>query len=94
MKENEDTNQNKCDEQSFNQEAARKTMYSIQRLSPREWDISRLVPNGLSDKEIADRLGMTEGTVGWHLNRIFKRLRIHSRTALAAQVMQRQLPPT
>jgi DNA-binding NarL/FixJ family response regulator len=48
-------------------------------------EIAGLVALGLSDKEVANELGLTEKTVGWHLKSIFKKWRIHSRSLLAAQ---------
>ena len=37
------------------------------KLSDREQQVITLVCNGLSDKEIADSLGVTEGTIKIHL---------------------------
>src|SRR5579862_5040569 len=36
-------------------------------LSPRELQILELIVKGLSNKQIADKLGITEGTVKWHV---------------------------
>jgi two-component system nitrate/nitrite response regulator NarP len=51
-------------------------------LSPRERGIASLVQRGLRNKEIADELGLTEGTVKVHLHKIFEKLRLQSRTEL------------
>ena len=59
-------------------------------LSSRQIEIAGLVALGLSDKEVANQLHLTEGTVGWHLNDIFKKWRIHNRTLLVAQFLQEQ----
>lgn len=56
-------------------------------LSPRQAEIVELVTLGCSDKEIAGQLGLTEGTVGWYLNNIFKSYQLHSRAALVAHVL-------
>jgi LuxR family maltose regulon positive regulatory protein len=40
----------------------------------------RLVASGFSNRDIADRLGMTEGTVKWHLHRIFDKVGARRRT--------------
>jgi two-component system nitrate/nitrite response regulator NarL len=45
-----------------------------------------LVAEGLANKEIARRLHVSEGTVKLHLHRIYQKLGIKSRFALAALV--------
>ena len=52
-------------------------------LSAREWEVARLVARGLTNREIADELVLTEGTVGAHLERLFAKLRLQSRAQLA-----------
>uniref|UniRef100_UPI0038BC63B4 response regulator transcription factor n=1 Tax=Aromatoleum toluclasticum TaxID=92003 RepID=UPI0038BC63B4 len=37
--------------------------------------------SGLSNQEIADRLGLTVGTVKWHLHNLFMKLRVRNRSA-------------
>ncbi len=49
-------------------------------LNAREVEIVRLVASGLSNRGIADRLGMTEGTVKWHMQRIFDKVGARRRT--------------
>lgn len=45
------------------------------RLSPRETQIAALITHGgLSNKQIAKRLGVTEKTVGWHVENLGKKL--------------------
>jgi DNA-binding NarL/FixJ family response regulator len=51
-------------------------------LTPREIEIVRLVASGLRNKEIADRLAISEGTVKIHLHRSYEKLEIDSRMAL------------
>ncbi len=55
-------------------------------LTPREQMITGMVGDGLRNKEIANRLGISEGTVKVHLHSIFHKLGIQSRVALAALV--------
>ncbi len=43
--------------------------------------------SGLCDKEIAQKLHLAEETVGWHLKKIFRLYRVHSRAALVARWM-------
>ena len=54
----------------------------LEALSPRERGIAGLVQRGLRNKEIADELGLTEGTVKVHLHKIFEKLDLRSRTEL------------
>ncbi len=56
------------------------------RLSPHEMEISLLVMDGLSNRAIADCLGGSVHTVNTHLERMYRRLGIASRSALAAQL--------
>jgi DNA-binding NarL/FixJ family response regulator len=51
-------------------------------LTPREIEIVRLAANGLRNKEIADKLAISEGTVKIHLHRSYEKLQVDSRIAL------------
>ena len=53
-------------------------------LSLREIEVSRLILEGMSDKEIAARLGLSPSTVGNHNSRIFRKLGVGSRMGLIA----------
>jgi LuxR family maltose regulon positive regulatory protein len=52
----------------------------IDELRPSERKILELLATGLPNKEIADRLGLSPGTVRWHLENIYGKLHVHSRT--------------
>ncbi|MCL6736092.1 response regulator [Streptomyces neyagawaensis] len=52
-------------------------------LSPRETDILRLVAQGHTNREIAARLYLSEGTVKNHVSRILGRLALRDRTQAA-----------
>jgi len=52
-------------------------------LTDREREIIRLVSEGLSNKAIARRLSVSQGTIKVHLHHIFQKLEINNRTALA-----------
>lgn len=54
-------------------------------LAPRELQLIGLVRKGLRNRQIAERLGLTEGTVKAYLHAIFDKLEISSRTELAAR---------
>jgi DNA-binding NarL/FixJ family response regulator len=55
----------------------------IGQLTAREIDVLRLVALGLRNREIADRIGIQEGTVRIHLHRIYRKLGTNSRVNLA-----------
>jgi DNA-binding NarL/FixJ family response regulator len=52
-------------------------------LSKREKEILDLLSQGLANKEIADRLGLSTETVRVHLKRIYDKLHVHSRMEAA-----------
>jgi DNA-binding CsgD family transcriptional regulator len=51
------------------------------QLTPRHWELLRLVAAGHTNAQIARRLDVTEKTVGKHLENIYARLQVSSRTA-------------
>ena len=53
-------------------------------LTERERQIMHLVSEGLSNKEIGRQLNISDGTIKVHLHRIYEKLAISNRTALAA----------
>jgi DNA-binding NarL/FixJ family response regulator len=52
-------------------------------LTPRERQVVTLVVRAKLNKEIAYELHLTEGTIKEYLNRIFRKLELTNRTALA-----------
>ncbi|TAL04825.1 MAG: LuxR family transcriptional regulator, partial [Verrucomicrobia bacterium] len=52
----------------------------MENLSPREREILELLAQGFPDKEIADRIGVKHGTVRWHLQHVYEKLHVRSRT--------------
>ncbi len=53
-------------------------------LTARELEVVRLVASGATNRDIADRLFLSERTVARHLSNIFTKLGVHSRTAVSA----------
>jgi DNA-binding CsgD family transcriptional regulator len=53
----------------------------IPQLTPRHWELLHLVAAGHTNAQIARRLGVSEGTVRKHLENIYVRLHVSSRTA-------------
>jgi LuxR family maltose regulon positive regulatory protein len=54
--------------------------FLVEPLSERELEILRLIAAGLSNIEIAQKIVVTVGTVKWHLNNIYGKLNVRSRT--------------
>lgn len=60
----------------------------IQRgLSNREAEVAELVTKGLSNKEVANQLFVTEKTVKFHLTNIYKKMNVKSRAQLIVWCM-------
>lgn len=58
-------------------------------LTGRERQVALLVSEGLSNKAIARRLNVTDGTIKVHLHHIFQKLQVSNRTVLAGLAMVR-----
>lgn len=63
-------------------------------LTARETEVLALVATGLSNREVADRLVLSERTVARHLANVFTKLGVKSRTAAAAHAHRHGLVPT
>ncbi len=66
------------------------TSSEVETLSPREREILELLTQGFPDKEIADRLGVKHGTVRWHLQHVYEKLHVRSRTEAALKFRSAQ----
>ncbi|MCX7923808.1 MAG: response regulator transcription factor [Clostridia bacterium] len=64
---------------------------TVQPLTQRELGISRLIAEGLSNKDIAGRLFITEGTVKNHITNILSKLNLSHRTQIALYVVENKL---
>ncbi len=81
----------------MSREIARKVIVSFQEpvtaaaevegLSPREREILELLAEGFPNKQIADRVGLTDGTVRWHLRHVYNKLHVRSRTEAALKFL-------
>lgn len=60
-------------------------------LTPRESEIVRLVAQGLRNKELAQRLSITEGTVKIHLHNIYDKLGVDGRLELVLSAQRKGL---
>ena len=63
-------------------------MNSAHPFSPREMEVLTLASDGLTNKEIAYRLGISERTVQFHINSIFHKTATNSRTEAVALALK------
>jgi len=58
-------------------------------LTPRQQEVLRLLAQGLTSKEIADRVGLSTRTVEMHVSRLLQRLNCRTRPEAIRQAMER-----
>jgi DNA-binding NarL/FixJ family response regulator len=63
----------------------------VESLTPREHEVLAMVAEGLFNKEIADRLRISEHTVKFHISSIMGKLGASSRTEAVTQGLRRGL---
>ena len=63
--------------------------YEAEGISPKEWEITTLVAEGLSNKEIANRLYLSEGPVRTYISSVLEKLSLRDRTQLAVFYYQK-----
>lgn len=64
---------------------------SVPLLTPREAEVMAAIALGLSNKEVARRLGISAHTVKFHLEAAFRKLGANSRADAAVKSLQRRL---
>jgi len=57
-------------------------------LTPREMQVAQLVTEGLTNKEIAERLHLSAGTVGVHLAHVYTKLGVTRRAAVSGRLAE------
>jgi len=60
-------------------------------ITPREIAIIRMVAQGLRNKQIGEKLFISEGTVKVHLHNIYQKLKVNSRSALMRYAQEKSL---
>lgn len=73
----------------------RTTSERASKLTPREQEIAALIARGLTNRQIAEELFISERTVDAHVRKILKKLRLHSRTQIVSPAAegQQRVPP-
>jgi DNA-binding NarL/FixJ family response regulator len=56
-------------------------------LTPREYQVAVLVSRGMSNKEVARELGVSDGTVKLHVHNIFQKLGARNRYGLIQRMV-------
>ncbi|MBI4338442.1 MAG: response regulator transcription factor [Chloroflexi bacterium] len=64
---------------------------SMEGLTPREWEVLRMVAEGHSNQEIAEMLHLSPATVQTHRANILQKLGLHSRAELVKYALSRGL---
>jgi LuxR family maltose regulon positive regulatory protein len=65
-----------------------KSTTSRYEISPREMEVLQVLAEGCSNREIADRLFISEGTVKTHLHHLTEKLEVTSRLAIVAKARE------
>ena len=60
-------------------------------LTPREIEMVRMVARGLRNKEVSERLAISEGTVKIHLHNIYRKLKVENRVDLILFAQSKRL---
>lgn len=58
----------------------------VRELTPKQFSVLRLVKQGLTNKDIANHLNVTEATIKAHVSGLFKRLEVKSRTQILVAI--------
>ncbi len=79
------------DASSLKEQDSKENKKDIESLSSRELDVLRLVTDGLTNQEIAEKLVLSVETVKTHMRHIMEKLRVSDRTQAAVKAMREGL---
>jgi DNA-binding NarL/FixJ family response regulator len=80
----------------FTRPEARQATEDVAELTPREHDVLELVAQGRTNAEIAEKLGVSQNTVKFHMKNILGKLHVRNRAEVVAYALRSglvQLPP-
>ncbi|WP_031514725.1 response regulator [Desulfofalx alkaliphila] len=60
-------------------------------LTKQQLEIARLVAKGLTNREIAEQIYLSENTVKFHIQNIIRKMGVHNRIALVAKLIQENI---
>jgi len=69
--------------QATGERARKRTVHTLDQLTPQEAQVSRLAAQGHTNREIAAQLFISPSTVEYHLRKAFRKLDVKTRTQLA-----------
>jgi RNA polymerase sigma factor (sigma-70 family) len=72
--------------QATGEHARTRTVDALGQLTPQEAEISRLVAQGNTNREVAAQLFISPSTVEYHLHKAFRKLGVRTRTELARRM--------
>lgn len=64
--------------------------YTLETLTPRQRQVAMLVPDGFTNRQIGQKLGVCESVVKNYLKEIYDRLGVWTRLELAIHIVQRE----
>jgi DNA-binding NarL/FixJ family response regulator len=71
-----------------------KSTPEVEKLSAREYEIVDYLAKGLGNKQIADRMDLSAGTVRNYLRNVYRKLHVNTRTEAVMRFLGREIDPS